>query len=332
MTVIRSANSLQAAISVLLSTNSEPSEISAAACAAHTLLSAMAELGECPDETSDKLLPGGVAIAPNAAALCLTDHIRTAMFVRGVRDAIAHLQFQFPGEILDVVYAGCGPFAPLLVMPMLGSVHESSQDGIQFTLIDAHHRSLDAARQIIETLGLDRYVRSYVCADAATYLHPGDRAIHLVITETMQRALEKEPQVAITANLAPQLRKGGALVPEEISVVAYLMDQVKEFTPPGAPERDRIRLGEIMQVSAHTAPALNAPAAVRIKIPKLTSNRYMLALSTVVKVFGPHLIEEYASGITNPVWLRHLPAKDTPAVVEFTYESGEKPGLRYVVL
>jgi hypothetical protein len=320
---------LHAAATVLLSATSEPLELRAAAGEAHALFTEIAGFKpkpDSPDEVQDRLLPGGVAISPRAAALCLTDHLRTAAFVRGVHDAIANVRARFLGETIDVVYAGCGPFAPLFVLPLL----VMEPDGIQFTLIDAHQRSSDATRRIVRALRLEGNVRDYICSDAATYRHPGDHAIHLAITETMQRALENETQVAITANLAPQLRRGGVLLPERISVVAYLVDRAKEFTPPEAPERDRIRLAELLEVSAQTAHTLHSPPAVRVAIPKVTGNCYMLALFTFIDVFGPHSIDEYASGLTSPLWLRDFRAEDTPAVLEFTYESGHKPGFRYV--
>jgi hypothetical protein len=321
---------LQAAAAILLSEGSESQQLSSAAEEAHALFTELAGFKpepDDPDEVQDILLPSGRAISPRAAALCLTDHLRTAMFVRGVHDAIANVRERLPGETIEVVYAGCGPFAPLFVLPLLAL----DGDGIQFTLIDAHQTSLDAARRIAYALQLDRAVREFLCTDAASYRHPGDHAIHIVITETMRRALEDETQVAITANLAPQLTLDGILIPQIISVTAYLLDRAKEFTPPEAPERDRIRLGELLEVSARTALALGAPPAVQFTIPKVTSNRYMLALMTCVRVFGVHTLHEYDSGITSPLWLRDFRAEDTPALVEFTYTSTPTPGFRYRV-
>jgi hypothetical protein len=318
---------LKAAAAILLSESSESENVRSAAEDAHALFTEIAGFKPDPDpeELLDTLHPGGRAISPRAAALCLTDHLRTAAFARGVRDAIAHVRARFVGETINVVYAGCGPFAPLLVLPLLAI----ESDAIQFTLIDAHQTSLKAARRIVDALQLDAAVRDYVCADAASFRYPGNRAIHIAITETMRCGLEDEPQVAITANLAPQLRLGGVLIPERITVTAYLMDRAKEFTPPDAPEKDRIRLGELLEVSTRTARTLCSPPPVAVTIPKVTSNQYMLALMTDIDVFGAHGLHEYESGITNPMWLRNFRAEDTPALVEFTYVPTSKPGFRY---
>ncbi len=316
---------LHTAAAALSSPASEPFELRDASIAAHALFSELAGFHSnlSPrDETQDISLPSGMAISPRAAARCLTDHYRTTMFVRGVQAAIHDLHARFPGETLEVVYAGCGPSAPLCFLPLL----VTGPDAIRFTLIDAHQRSMAAARQIATALRLEQNVRDYVCADAAAYRHPGDLPLHLVVTETMKRALEDEPQVAITANLVPQLARGGVLVPERISVSAYLTDAAKEFTPPEAPQRERIFLAELLEVSARTAHTLHAPSTIPVNIPRLPHSRYMLALSTFINVYGPHSLDENTSGISLPVWLRNIRAEDTPAIVEFTYQIGERPG------
>jgi hypothetical protein len=57
-------------------------------------------------------LPSGLALAPHLAALCVLDEQRTAAFQRGVALAIEAARARFPGETVEVVYAGTGPFAP----------------------------------------------------------------------------------------------------------------------------------------------------------------------------------------------------------------------------
>ena len=59
----------------------------------------------------DSLLDSGVAINPNAAAHCALDYQRSVVFIRGVYAAIKTLKLRFPETPLELLYAGCGPFA-----------------------------------------------------------------------------------------------------------------------------------------------------------------------------------------------------------------------------
>ena len=136
------------------------------------------------------------------------------IFLRGVDAALRAAQARFPGERLRFLEAGRGPFA-LLALPL---ATRFGPEEVGFTLLDIHAHSLDAARKIIEALGLEAYVDEYIEADAATWRCLEDRRPHVVVSETMQNGLKNEPQVAITRNLAPQRLPGGFFLPEAVSL------------------------------------------------------------------------------------------------------------------
>src|SRR5262249_38287209 len=87
-----------------------------------------------PRDRSAILLPAGPAISPLDAGRCLLDPRRTAIFLRGLHAAVQEAKRRFPGEVIHVLYAGCGPFAPLCLplLPLLAG------QAVRFTLIDVH--------------------------------------------------------------------------------------------------------------------------------------------------------------------------------------------------
>ena len=64
----------------------------------------------------ETLLPNGKAIYPYAAATCLLDYARTRAFAGSVHDAIEAANIRFPGERIEILYGGTGPYAPLALM------------------------------------------------------------------------------------------------------------------------------------------------------------------------------------------------------------------------
>ena len=120
----------------------------------------------------------------------------------------------FPSEKINLLYAGCGPGAPL-ILPLLS--HFNSEQ-LFITLLDINESSIHSIKTLIKSLELDLYFRDIILIDATQYIHPKDIPLHIVLSETMDKGLTKEPQVRITQNLAPQLIEGGIFIPEEIEI------------------------------------------------------------------------------------------------------------------
>ncbi|WP_106791917.1 hypothetical protein [Aquimarina sp. Aq78] len=166
------------------------------------------------DNEGDITLKNGIALSKKHASDCIKDYKRTACFLRGIYKAISTCLQKFPNTEINILYAGCGPYAPLL-LPLL-SFFESKY--IKATLIDINQSSIVVVKKIISELGYKTYISDITIADATQYKHNKNIPLHIIIAETMFHALTKEPQVAITQNLAPQLIEGGILIPEEISI------------------------------------------------------------------------------------------------------------------
>jgi hypothetical protein len=310
---------LRRATDTLCSSRATLDELQSAAGGIHDLFAGITQLTSEPDSAGSSprtILPEGHALSPKDAAGCVLDFRRTNVFLRGLESAIAEASARFPGETIHVLYAGCGPFAPFCLLPLL----QFPAMDVQFTLIDIHQSSLDAARQLAETLGVQQGIRDYIRCDAASYQQDPGTDCHLVLTETLQAALRGEGQVAITANLAPQVQPGGFFLPQQISIGACLLNPATGVT------KGCIHLGQILELSAQTAH--NLPA-VEVAIPKLATDDYTLALLTHITVFGPHKLGPGDSGLTSPVLLREVHASDTPAIVRFTYERGVQPGFNW---
>lgn len=165
------------------------------------------------------MLPSGKAISPSAAAHCLLEMKRTAIFLRGIKKAIDTKMKN--NNVVNILYAGCGSYATLIT-PLL-TMYNS--DGLRITLLDINQTSLNAVKRLLKELGLDNFTNKYVLDDASLYKIT--KEYDIVISETMQSCLENEPQVAIMQNLIPQMNKDATFIPQQIHIDGYLKNPGK---------------------------------------------------------------------------------------------------------
>lgn len=285
----------------------------------------------------DTLLAAGKAVSPLTAARCARELARTAVFVRGLEAALVAASARFEARPLHVLYAGCGPYATL-ILPLLPFL---DPEDVRFTLVDVHQEALAGALAVIRHFGFEKCVAGTLKADATTHDFGALRPIHVALTETMQQALAKEPQVAVSANLVRHLEPEGILVPERVTVSLVLLDPKREFTllPPDFPpdrelprsERVRVPLGEVMVLDRKTASAYphSLPTPL-IRLPgPAARNRLVPALLTGIQVFGPHVLGDYDCSLTLPVMLRPSEVPGEDADLRFHYRTGTRPGIEW---
>ncbi len=160
----------------------------------------------------DTQLMHGLALSEKHAAECILDYKRTCSFIKGVYNAIQKSIHLSKGNKVHILYAGCGPYAALLI-PVLSII---KREQLVVTLIDVNPHSIQVVEKIVKHLGINKSIETIKVADAIVYKH--QQKLDIIITETMFRALTREPQVAISENLIPQLKSNGVIIPEEIKI------------------------------------------------------------------------------------------------------------------
>lgn len=238
----------------------------------------------------DYYLPKGKAIGTVWAARCIKEFLRTKRFIRGMFLGIKRAQEKFPNTKIHILYAGTGPFATLIIP--LTTVFTSQE--IKCTLLEINPNSIENLRKVIKAFEIEEYINDIVKYDATEYEADKDKPIHMVVTETMQHALKKEPQVAITLNLVHQMEEGGILIPQNISIEAGLLDPKRDMErmmgSEGA-ERDYCyNLNKIFELNKEMALANDKKAKffeeVEVEIPDYIEKRYKsLSLFTNIQVF-----------------------------------------------
>lgn len=270
----------------------------------------------------------GMSIAPRWAVSCIADMMRTRKFILGIRDAITERLKINPGKPVTVLYAGTGPFASLLT-PLI-TIFTPAQ--LQLVLVEINPVSVRYMKQIIKHFDMVDYVVDVVQADAVTLVISPKEQPDIIVSETMNNALQKEPQVSIVANLLSQCTRKPVLIPQLIKVDVCLIGDITKY-----PE-DIILLKTLIELDAKMAvhiknnprdiPALSQ--GITVTIPELPDAKYnQLVLCTFIHVFGQHSLGLNESGLTIPHILRMTDSfKKYPVQLLFKYHVDSNPGFR----
>ncbi len=261
----------------------------------------------------DANLQSGVAISPVQAARCLQETVRTQVFLKGVMAAIRDKLQQ--NNRVDILYAGTGPYG-LQVLPLLALLRHKQ---VSVTLIDIHPENIDALKKIIRAFNLEAYVKHIEVADATCWHPTTDESYDLIISETMNNLLRREPQLSIFCHLQQFLKEDGLLIPERIKIgaeIAHLEEaQTQGEHHPAAPSSKSyppIDLGCFFQCDKHSMMALHhgdtSCLVGEIRLPdKINRSHYKtIRFTTTIHVYDDHQLSEGHSSLNMPICYHDL--------------------------
>lgn len=259
-------------------------------------------------------LAHGIAISPIQAAFCAREPLRSIAFMRASLAALQACPNPVSGP-KRILYAGCGPYA-LLVLPILLT---HSADQVQVDLLDVSASSLEYAMQLLTGLGLSDHVGLHLCEDATRYTIPSERKPDLIISETMNVALSKEPQFAIMRHLCQQA-PSALTVPQAVHIDLGL-----------GHSRELRELGRVFSLD-HATLLSTDPEAMRVagnslSLEKISTNDQAYYLLTRIQVFGPHWLRDHESSLNLPQRLRPAPGVGE---FRFHYALGAAPHIAYI--
>jgi len=290
---------------------------------------------------SHTYLDSGQALSVQEAGECILDYKRTITFLQAIKAAINDLQILKKDKIIEILYAGTGPFATL-ILPVL---HLYSPKRIQITLIDIHKEAIQNVQFLIDSLSYQEYIKEYLVEDATKITFSEGRKFDLIISETMNQALIKEPQASITNNLIPYLSSHGIFIPEEINISVACSRYSDE--PNLTQNRDeyvfknfenkhkekRIELGHLFSLNKKSILELYKKEmdfeSSWLPLPKEYKKAPDISLFTEIRVYKYIRLNHGDSIITNPYCIASIPNFPDKTHIKLRYTIQDYPKWSY---
>ncbi len=291
-------------------------------------------------KSNNLILPSGLAISPEFAAMNLRDLWRTVKYLRGLKNAIDECLLKFPNQKIHILYPGCGPYGTL-VLPLL-TQYRAEQ--LKVTLLEIQDKSLLSVRKICEKLNFYDFITGITKTDASTYQHPKHDPVHIAVMECMLHSLAREPQVSISRNFSQQLVENGILVPEEVHISLYMVDPEIEFKSHISEQEkinSRLFLGDVFTLDKNSHElkcntdeqnSIKYLQAANINLPDNLVSGKPLMLFTQLKIFKDTVLRFYESGITHPFTIGQQDNLISGDQLSFRYALTEYPEFYYEVI
>ena len=218
-----------------------------------------------------------------------------------------------------------------ILLPLLAAPCFTPQQ-VQFTVLDIYEANLQSAPGLVNALGLQAYFNDYVLADATAWQWPYSTGSDIVISETMNRDLQKEPQVAITLNLAAQLPRHGILLPGRVTVTLHVTKG--GWGKPMLNDATRIKnLGHLLTLHRHsTLQSITQQPLLRVTVPPdYHLHAHHIELFTHIDVYKSYQLGLFDCSLTLPLKLEKQGRGAIMAgdLLEFYYNFGEMPGIEF---
>lgn len=289
---------------------------------------------------NDIYTAAGRAVGTEWAIRCVEDIMRTRAYCQAVHQAVSDLLET--KKSVRLIYAGTGPFATL-VLPL---ITRFSSDELQLDLMEINPESANHLKNVLTHFEAEDYIRDLIITDATTYQIDDPASVDILLSETMQAGLNKEHQVAICYNLIPQLPAQTIMIPEQIILKLYALNQEKHQEYKTSLEPENVPkffedLGTLYTLDTPNIMAqhekINAMGSaatfepVTIEIPKDTHRKYhQLTIATQIMLYKDIELKLEESGLTALRILQPLnPMMQTVKNLRSTYYTGENPGLDF---
>ncbi|NNG44356.1 class I SAM-dependent methyltransferase [Pseudoalteromonas sp. NEC-BIFX-2020_002] len=260
-----------------------------------TSISTDLDMNDWNDENTSQ----GVAISPVQAAKCTEETLRTQIFMQGVKFAIEE-RLKATTDDIHILYAGTGPYGTLLI-PYLSV---ATNPRIKVTLIDIHLENISAIKKLVKHFSITQNIVAITCDDATRWQAPDSQQFDIIISETMTALLKREPQVFIFAHLCQYLSESGTLIPQKISLKAWLTHFNSLMQTEDKPSTD-ILLKEFYCLNIDEAKRLNTGDTSAFKgsmlIPNGVETNYRLKLTTDIQVYKHLKLTENQCSLNIPL-------------------------------
>ena len=290
-------------------------------------------------DNNEIVVQGGIALSSSGAADCVDDCLRTVNFIKGIHKALNNLVVHFPNRNINILYAGCGPYATL-ILPLLSLF---SKERISAVFLDINISSIESVQKIISIIAFEDYNLQLIEADATTYVIPESFEVDLAVSETMHYALTREPQVAISRNIIRQLPQHAIFIPQEIKIdLAYTFF---DYEPSLKMDINGIKGYKNMQpyiynvfvdrlLTINKEHFVGDLIASKIEtdyytLPINFSNHPDICLFTEIKIFEDIELKTAESYITNPYCLVSIYGISNYTEIQFVYDYGDIPKWSY---